>query len=130
MCSSFKSSSRVILWTAPFGAGLPERELAVTEPISQKPLHSPRDLQRQVVDKSKAVGDAPPATPDQGAKPIKGAGADEFLSTNVVQRAKAEPAYDKAKVEAIKKAIQDAQYPLDSRRIAESFHALEKLIRD
>jgi anti-sigma28 factor (negative regulator of flagellin synthesis) len=33
-------------------------------------------------------------------------------------------------VEAIKKAIQDAQYPLDSRRIAESFHALEKLIRD
>jgi anti-sigma28 factor (negative regulator of flagellin synthesis) len=32
-------------------------------------------------------------------------------------------------VEAIKVAIQQGQYPLDSRRIAENFVAIEKMIK-
>jgi len=56
-------------------------------------------------------------------------GADEVVLTNVMQKAMDAPSYDQAKVENIKKAIKDGQYPLDPRRIAESFNALEKLIR-
>jgi negative regulator of flagellin synthesis FlgM len=40
-----------------------------------------------------------------------------------------EPGFDRAKVDAIRAAIQQGQYPLDSRRIAESFVALEKMIK-
>ena len=39
-----------------------------------------------------------------------------------------EPEFDRAKVEAIKTAIQEGKYPVDSRRIAENFVALEKMI--
>ena len=35
-----------------------------------------------------------------------------------------------ARVEAIKQAIAQGQYPLDSRRIAESFVAIERMIRE
>jgi negative regulator of flagellin synthesis FlgM len=33
-------------------------------------------------------------------------------------------------VDSIKKAIQEGQYPLDAKRIAESFVAIEKMIAD
>jgi len=107
----------------------------MTEPIYNKPLRGQADLQRPVVDRAKAPADPASTTPvadntAEAARAAKAPGADEFLSSNVMQKAKAEPAYDKSKVESIKKAIQDGQYPLDSRRIAESFHALEKLIRE
>ena len=42
----------------------------------------------------------------------------------------AEPDFDRAKVEAIKQAIAQGQYPLDPKRIAESFVAIERMIRD
>lgn len=48
----------------------------------------------------------------------------------VQQRLKQEPDFDRAKVDAIKQAIQNGQYPLNPRRIAESFVALEQLISD
>jgi negative regulator of flagellin synthesis FlgM len=38
------------------------------------------------------------------------------------------PDYDEQRVEQIKQAIRDGNYPIDARRIAESFAALEKLI--
>ena len=41
-----------------------------------------------------------------------------------------EPEFDRAKVDAIRHAIQNGQYPLDPRRIAESFVAIEQLISD
>jgi negative regulator of flagellin synthesis FlgM len=41
-----------------------------------------------------------------------------------------EPDFDRVKVESIKKAIQDGQYPLNPRRIAESFQALEQMISE
>lgn len=39
-----------------------------------------------------------------------------------------EPAFDSAKVETIKRAIADGNYPMNARRMAESFSALESMI--
>jgi negative regulator of flagellin synthesis FlgM len=57
-------------------------------------------------------------------------GADELHLSNVAARAMAEPDFDRVKVESIKQAIQDGQYPLNPRKIAESFHAIEQMIRE
>ena len=66
-----------------------------------------------------------------GAKASSAAAApkdDQLVLSEVAQRAMAEPGFDRAKVESIKQAIQDGSYPMNSRRIAESFAAMEKLI--
>ena len=60
----------------------------------------------------------------------KAPGPDELRLTNVAARAMAEPDFDRVKVESIKQAIQDGQYPLNPRKIAESFHAIEQMIRE
>ena len=57
-------------------------------------------------------------------------GEDTVALSNISQKAMAEPDFDRAKVEAIKQAISQGQYPLDSRRIAESFVAIERMIRE
>lgn len=54
---------------------------------------------------------------------------DEVQLSEVAREAAREPEFDRAKVEAIKAAIAQGQYPLDSRRIAESFVALERMIK-
>lgn len=54
---------------------------------------------------------------------------DELRLSKVAQQAMQEPEFDRAKVDAIKTAIQQGQYPLDSRRIAENFVAIEKMIK-
>lgn len=54
---------------------------------------------------------------------------DELRLSEVARQAMQEPEFDRAKVEAIKTAIQQGQYPLDSRRIAENFVAIEKMIK-
>lgn len=110
----------------------------MTDPIYNKPLRGPADpLQRAVVDKTdkkapaaSAQAQAAPDAATAAARSARAPGHDELLLSNVAGRAQAEPAYDKVKVESIKKAIQDGQYPLDPRRIAESFHALENMIRE
>ncbi len=70
---------------------------------------------------------------DGAAEPAKAPGAaapkdDQLVLSEVAQRAMAEPAFDRAKVESIKQAIQDGSYPMNSRRIAESFAVMERLI--
>jgi negative regulator of flagellin synthesis FlgM len=62
------------------------------------------------------------------AKPA--AGSDAVQLSNISARAMGEPDFDRVKVESIKKAIQDGQYPLNPRRIAESFQALEQMISE
>ena len=64
------------------------------------------------------------------SKPAKAAAprADELVLSDIAQRAMAEPAFDRNKVEAIKQALKDGNYPLNARRIAESFVSMEKLI--
>ena len=54
---------------------------------------------------------------------------DEVQLSDVARQAQSEPTFDRAKVEAIKRAIQQGQYPLDVRRIAESFVAIENMIK-
>jgi negative regulator of flagellin synthesis FlgM len=53
---------------------------------------------------------------------------DKVSLSNVAQKVMAQPEFDRAKVDAIKQAIKDGNYPVSPRRIAESFVALEKLI--
>jgi negative regulator of flagellin synthesis FlgM len=56
--------------------------------------------------------------------------SDEVKLSAVAQKAMQEPEFDRAKVEAIKLAIQQGQYPVDTRRIAENFVAIEKMIKE
>jgi negative regulator of flagellin synthesis FlgM len=58
----------------------------------------------------------------------KSAGTGSFSAISA--RLSQEPDFDRAKVDSIKRAIEDGQYPLNPRRIAESFVALEQLIGD
>jgi negative regulator of flagellin synthesis FlgM len=73
----------------------------------------------------------PAPTSDVAApKAAPGAGADSVQLSNVSAKAMNESDFDRVKVEAIKQAIKDGQYPLNPRRIAESFHALEQMISE
>jgi negative regulator of flagellin synthesis FlgM len=74
---------------------------------------------------AKALNDVSTSAP--ASKPAMG---DQVQLSNVAARAMAEPDFDRAKVESIKEAIQNGQYPLNPRKIAESFHAIEQMIRE
>jgi negative regulator of flagellin synthesis FlgM len=77
--------------------------------------------------KSKAVKNAP--SPEAKAAPAPAPqNADTVNLSNVTQRAKDAPDFDRAKVEAIKTALREGSYPVNPRRIAENFVALEKMI--
>ena len=60
-----------------------------------------------------------------GEKP---AGVDEVVLSEATEAALSQAEFDQAKVERIKQAIADGNYPLDARRIAESFASIESLI--
>ncbi len=79
--------------------------------------------------KSGSQGSAAAETPAPKAS-AKALGPDELHLSNVAARAMAEPDFDRVKVESIKQAIQDGQYPLNPRKSAESFHAIEQMIRE
>jgi flagellar biosynthesis anti-sigma factor FlgM len=66
----------------------------------------------------------------EGLSKVSAPPTDEVKLSAVAQKAAQEPEFDRAKVEAIKTAIQQGHYPLDSRRIAESFMAIEKMISE
>jgi negative regulator of flagellin synthesis FlgM len=74
---------------------------------------------------------APAATPGvtPSAPPANTDSADEINLRKVAQRMHEEPNFDRKKVDSIRQAIRDGQYPLDPRRIAESFLAIEQMIR-
>ena len=80
----------------------------------------------------KAAAKAPPSLLEEAAAkpaPAKvGGGHDQLQLSNVAQKAMAEPDFDRAKVESIKQAIQDGQYQINPRKIAESFLAVERMI--
>jgi negative regulator of flagellin synthesis FlgM len=60
--------------------------------------------------------------------PDKSAGVDEVVLSEATEAALSNAEFDQAKVERIKQAIADGNYPLDARRIAESFASIESLI--
>ena len=55
-------------------------------------------------------------------------GADVAGFSAIKARLQQEPDFDRVKVDSIKQAIENGQYPLNPRRIAESFVALEQMI--
>ncbi len=90
--------------------GSPSLDKAQLEKAKRKALEQPVDSQPE----AKKAAPAP-----------KG---DELLLSPIARKAMAEPAFDREKVEAIKQAIKDGSYPMDARRIAQSFASMEKLI--
>jgi len=60
--------------------------------------------------------------------PDKSAAVDEVVLSEATEAALSNAEFDQAKVERIKQAIADGNYPLDARRIAESFASIESLI--
>ncbi len=83
---------------------------------------------RNAIEKVDPKG-ASAASAKEETAPAKAApGADKISLSNVAQKVMAQPEFDRAKVESIKQAIKDGNYPVNPRRIAESFVALEKLI--
>lgn len=98
----------------------------MTDPISHFSRMAQMDANvRQAAKAEKRTSTA--ADPAATAAPARR--DDEVQLSEVARQAMREPEFDRAKVEAIKTAIAQGQYPLDSRRIAESFVALERMIK-
>ena len=53
---------------------------------------------------------------------------DSLELTDALGQVNAEPGFDAAKVESIKKAIAGGNYPIDARSLAQNFAALEHLV--
>jgi len=77
-------------------SGSPSLDKASLEKTKKRALETPFDA-------SSASAKAAQATP--------AAQADKLELSEIAQRAKSEPAFDRAKVESIKQAIQDGSYP-------------------
>ena len=100
----------------------------MTDPVSNSGRRAQSDPSvRSAMEKTDRKS-AKPATASDASAPSSG--ADAVQLTNVTAKAMSEPGFDRVKVESIKRAIQDGQYPLSPRRIAESFHALEQMISE
>jgi negative regulator of flagellin synthesis FlgM len=86
--------------------------------------------QRDALEKSGAgKGALLSVATDTPAKSVPAAaGRDTVELSNVAKKAMAAPDFDRAKVESIKQAIQDGQYAINPRKIAESFLAVERMI--
>lgn len=52
------------------------------------------------------------------------------LSALAAAATTSEPSFDRAKVDSIRRAIQEGQYAIDPKRIAESFVSIESMIKD
>ena len=104
----------------------------MTDPVSNFGRRAQSDPSvRSAIDKAAPKSTAPDASSAGAAKPTAHApGPDALQLSNVSQRAMAEPDFDRAKVDAIKQAIKEGNYPLNPRLIAESFHAIEQMISE
>ncbi|MEK7344238.1 MAG: flagellar biosynthesis anti-sigma factor FlgM [Pseudomonadota bacterium] len=79
-----------------------------------------------------AVGKGEPRVSSSASENVARSAApatDELRLSDVARKAMQEPEFDRAKVDSIKTAIQQGQYPMDTRRIAENFIAIEKMIQ-
>jgi len=103
----------------------------MSDPVSNNARIASQAASRTALEKldnkSKAAKSAP--SPEAKAAPAPAPqNADTVNLSNVTQRAKDAPDFDRAKVEAIKTALREGSYPINPRRIAENFVALEKMI--
>jgi negative regulator of flagellin synthesis FlgM len=84
-------------------------------------------LERYNSEKLEKAGDK--AASSKAAAAAPSAGDDQLVLSDVAKQAMSDSSFDQAKVDAIKQAIQNGQYPLNARRIAESFVAIEQMIK-
>ncbi len=103
----------------------------MTDPISNQvsrltPNVGPARTASDKADKKAAASHAPAA--DSKAAERKAVDSDTLALSNVNQRVNSQPEFDRSKVEAIKESLKNGSYPLNPRRIAESFVALEQMI--
>ena len=83
----------------------------------------------KTVQPDRPTGPNPKKMADDSANKAKDIEKDEVFLSDVAKKAlTTERPFDAKKVEAIKQAIEEGSYPLDSRKIAESFIAMESLI--
>ena len=83
----------------------------------------------KTVQPDRPSGPNPKKAADQSDKQVRDIEKDEvFLSDLAKKTLETQDSFDIKKVEAIKQAIEDGNYPLNPRKIAESFIAMESLI--
>ncbi len=106
-----------------------ESENDMSDPISNYGrMTQSNAAARSAIEKVDPKGTSAASAKEESAPAKAAPGADKVSLSNVAQKVMAQPEFDRAKVESIKQAIKDGNYPVNPRRIAESFVALEKLI--
>jgi negative regulator of flagellin synthesis FlgM len=102
----------------------------MTDPISNQisRLNTPTGPARTAADKTDKKSAAASLTDIAKTPERKSIESDSLELSNVNQRVSNQPEFDRSKVEAIKESLRNGSYPLNPRRIAESFVALEQMI--
>jgi len=80
------------------------------------------------VDNKSSAGKSESSSESKSASATSAQVTDSVNLSNISQRVKDTPDFDRAKVESIKAALREGTYPINPRRIAENFVALEKMI--
>jgi len=99
-----------------------------TRPLGNSGVNGSRAASRQ--EGSKGASEAGAKSAESMAGAPRPAQSEQLELSETARRTMADPSFDRAKVDAIKAALREGTYPLDSRKIAESFVALERLIDD
>lgn len=103
----------------------------MTNPITQwNRMAAANSVERQAADRADRADKAEDASATSAARAPAPAADDRLELSPAARLAASEPAFDRAKVEAIKQQVEQGQYPLDARRMAENFMALEQMIRE
>ncbi len=103
----------------------------MTNPITQwNRMASTNSVERLVADRAEKAEKADKAADAPAARPAAPAAEDKLELSPAARLTTAEPEFDRARVDAIKQQIEQGQYPLDPRRMAENFLALEQMIRE
>jgi negative regulator of flagellin synthesis FlgM len=100
-----------------------------TRPLGNAGANGSRAASRQEASKGPSEAGARVAESMSGAA-ARSAQGEQLELSETARRTMADPSFDRAKVDAIKAALREGTYPLDSRKIAESFVALERMIDD
>ena len=100
----------------------------MTSPISAFSRQNQVDaLARKTADETQDKAEQAAAQKSTGTPALE----DDMLQlSEAALKAMEEPAFDRTRVDAIKQSIADNGYPIDPRRIAEQFVAIEKMIKD
>lgn len=104
----------------------------MTSPISAFTRQNQVDaVARKTADETQSKGDSAAAENRSDVTAVNTNLQDDVLQlSDVALKAMEEPSFDRTRVDAIKQAIAENGYPIDPRRIAEQFVAIEKMIKE